>query len=57
MIYLLCFLFNLHNEEEIFHFHIQEHICVNKGTLGEGLRRSLTTPDPFVLTNKLCLNQ
>ena len=25
--------------------------------LGEGLRRSLATPDPFVLTNKICLNQ
>ena len=23
----------------------------------EGLRRSLATPDPFVLTNKICLNQ
>ena len=25
--------------------------------VGEGLRRSLATPDPFVLTNKICLNQ
>ena len=25
--------------------------------LGEGLRRSLATLDPFVLTNKICLNQ
>ena len=25
--------------------------------LGEGLRRSLAKPDPFVLTNKICLNQ
>ena len=28
--------------------------CIN---LGEGLCRSLATPDPFVLTNKICLNQ
>ena len=25
--------------------------------VGEGLRRSFATPDPFVLTNKICLNQ
>ena len=24
---------------------------------GEGLRRSFATPNPFVLTNKICLNQ
>ena len=30
------------------------NVCVY---VGEGLRRSLATPDPFVLTNKICLNQ
>ena len=25
--------------------------------VGEGLHRSFATPDPFVLTNKICLNQ
>ena len=25
--------------------------------VGEGLRHSFATPDPFVLTNKVCLNQ
>ena len=25
--------------------------------LGEGLRRSFATPNLFVLTNKICLNQ
>ena len=25
--------------------------------VGEGLRRSFAMPDPFVLTNKICLNQ
>ena len=24
---------------------------------GEGLRRSFAMPNPFVLTNKICLNQ
>ena len=26
-------------------------------SLGEGLRRSFVTPNPFVFTNKICLNQ
>ena len=30
------------------------NVCVY---IGEGLRRSFATPDPFVLTNKICLNQ
>ena len=30
------------------------NVCVY---VGEVLRRSLATPDPFVLTNKICLNQ
>ena len=30
------------------------NVCVY---VGEGLRRSFATPDPFVLTNKICLNQ
>ena len=31
---------------------------VHKATyLGEGSRRSFATPDHFVLTNKICLNQ
>ena len=30
------------------------NVCVY---VGEGLRRSLATPDPFVLTNIICLNQ
>ena len=25
--------------------------------VGEGLRRSFATPNPFVFTNKICLNQ
>ena len=25
--------------------------------IGEGLRRSFATPNPFVLTNNICLNQ
>ena len=25
--------------------------------VGEGLRRSFATPNPFVFTNKVCLNQ
>ena len=28
------------------------NVCVY---VGEGLRRSFATPDPFVLTNKICL--
>ena len=30
------------------------NVCVY---VGEGLRRSFATPDPFILTNKICLNQ
>ena len=30
------------------------NVCVY---VGEGLRRSFATLDPFVLTNKICLNQ
>ena len=30
------------------------NVCVY---VGEGLRRSFAMPDPFVLTNKICLNQ
>ena len=30
------------------------NVCVY---VGEGLRCSFATPDPFVLTNKICLNQ
>ena len=30
------------------------NVCVY---VGDGLRRSFATPDPFVLTNKICLNQ
>ena len=30
------------------------NVCVY---VGEGLRRSFATPNPFVLTNKICLNQ
>ena len=26
-------------------------------SFGEGLRRSFAKPNPFVLTNKICLNQ
>ena len=29
-------------------------VCVY---VAEGLRRSFATPNPFVLTNKICLNQ
>ena len=30
------------------------NVCVY---VGEGLRHSFAMPDPFVLTNKICLNQ
>ena len=30
------------------------NVCVY---VGEGLRHSVATPDPFVLINKICLNQ
>ena len=30
------------------------NVCVY---VGEGLRRSFATPNPVVLTNKICLNQ
>ena len=30
------------------------NVCVY---VGEGLRRSFATPNPFELTNKICLNQ
>ena len=33
---------------------VSVNVCVY---VGEGLRRSFATPNPFVLTNKICLNQ
>ena len=33
---------------------VSVNVCVY---VGEGLRRSLAAPNPFVLTNKTCLNQ
>ena len=32
-------------------------VSVNVCVYVEGLRRSFATPNPFVLTNKICLNQ
>ena len=35
-------------------------VCVSVNVwvyVGEGLRGSFATPNPFVLTNKICLNQ
>ena len=33
---------------------VSANVCVY---VGEGLRRSFATPNPFALTNKICLNQ
>ena len=42
----------------VFHFLVYVfkgvNVCVY---VGEGLHRSFATPNPFVLTNKICLNQ
>ena len=35
---------------------VSVNVCVYYD-VGEGLRRSFATPNPFVLTNKICLNQ
>ena len=41
----------------VYVMHFQSQDSAIELTFGESLRRSFATPNPFVLTNKICLNQ